>query len=203
MRSLRAWLSSAACMVCSALLLSGCSTSAEDEAKINSVITALPTEVVGCTFLGEVDSGSHTFTLQSARNYMRLAAAELGANTVVETHVIVTPDLPMYLWPDPIFGRPYYSPYMDSETFYVTGRAYHCALGQGVKVPTITDTTVQPTHDPLHPQHSQTLDPAVDADSPAQPAPAPAPAPAPQPADSTPATVEPAIGIGVGFDFDL
>ena len=63
MRSLRAWLSSVACMVCSALLLSGCSTSAEDEAKINSVITALPTEVAGCTFLGEVDSGSHTFTL--------------------------------------------------------------------------------------------------------------------------------------------
>lgn len=94
-----------------AAVLSGC-VSPQEEAMANSVITALPQEVQGCTFLGDVDSVSRA-TIGSARFEVKLQTAKMGGTHVVETYAY-----PMMLsWPD--FG------------IAITGRAYRCPAGKG------------------------------------------------------------------------
>lgn len=78
-------------LVGTAVGLSACSISPEDQALIDSVVTALPSEVEGCSFVGNVDNLMLRPTIEGARNDLRLQAARLGANHVVETHLVVTP----------------------------------------------------------------------------------------------------------------
>lgn len=67
-----------------ALLLCGC-YSDQEIAAARAVITALPEEVRGCTFLGNVDAAPRG-TIENARFEIQYAAAQLGATHVVETH---------------------------------------------------------------------------------------------------------------------
>ena len=60
-----------------ALSLNGCYSDLEI-AKANHVMTALPEEVQGCTFLGNVDTGP-VGTIQTARFQLQYDAAKLGA----------------------------------------------------------------------------------------------------------------------------
>lgn len=73
----------AAAVAC-APLLNGCS-SAYDEAMAFGVITALPYEVRGCAFLGNVDTPPR-MTIENARYDLKLKAAKLGASHLVETY---------------------------------------------------------------------------------------------------------------------
>ena len=103
------------------LTLNGCASSPDDEAMVASVITALPTEVTGCTFITEVDNNFAASTMATARNRLKLQVAQVGGNTLVETYAVKT-------LAEPFWGRPFYrglAAYSD-EGFYITGRAYLC-----------------------------------------------------------------------------
>lgn len=155
----------AACMVGAAWLVSACATPPENQAKIDSVITALPTEVEKCTFLGEVDSQFLTFVLEEARNRLKIQTANLGGNTLVETHLAVSSTC-SYMYPDPWFDHPAWANTMNNQGFYLTGRAYYCPDGMGVKAaPHLINKAQQ--------ARSQLLLPAITADSEAAPAPDP------------------------------
>ena len=65
------------------LTLSSC-TNVQDEQEATRVITALPTEVQGCTFLGDLDT-TPRITMSNARFELKRMAAKLGATHVVET----------------------------------------------------------------------------------------------------------------------
>lgn len=121
------WLS----VVTLSLGLSGCATPPEDLAMISQVVTALPQEIEGCSFVGEVDNDHVRYTIQGARDNLRLQTAKLGANTVVETHLLVTPDVTI-LYPHSWFSSAPLST-ASSPTFYLSGRAYICGEGQGPK----------------------------------------------------------------------
>lgn len=98
-----------------AFLLSAC-VSAEDQAAANRVITALPQEVQGCTFLGNVDSRSRA-SIGPARFELKLQTAALGGTHLVET--LAFPQLMGAGWD---FGT------------VLSGRAYRCPEGLGPKV---------------------------------------------------------------------
>lgn len=72
------------CSFSSAIVLNGC-TSAQDEALANSVITALPNEVRGCVFLGNVDTAPR-MTIENARFDLKLKAGMIGATHVTESY---------------------------------------------------------------------------------------------------------------------
>lgn len=114
-----------------AMALSGCATSPEDQAMLSQVVTALPQEVEGCTFVGNVDNEHVHYTMQGARDNLRLQVARLGANTVVETHLLVTPDFTV-IYPYSWFSSAPLST-MSSPTFFISGRAYICGENQGPK----------------------------------------------------------------------
>lgn len=114
----------------SLVVVSGCATAPEDQAMIESVVTALPQEVEGCTFVGNVDNDYISYTMQAARNNLRFKAAQLGANTLVETHLAVTPSM-SYLYPDPWFGHGAWANTMNAPSFFLSGRAYRCPAGKG------------------------------------------------------------------------
>ena len=97
-------------------LLTAC-VSPQEEAQARRVITALPQEVAGCTFLGDVDSYSRA-TIGNARFEVKLKAARLGATHLVEMHVF-----PQLMGPSFDFG------------YVLTGRAYLCPPGLGPKLP--------------------------------------------------------------------
>lgn len=125
-------------MLCSWLILAtlslwlgGCATPPENLAMISQVVTALPQEVEGCSFIGEVDNDHVRYTIQGARDNLRLQTARLGANTVVETHLLVTPDVTI-LYPYSWFSSAPLST-VSSPSFYLSGRAYICGEGQGPK----------------------------------------------------------------------
>ena len=101
----------------SLVVVSGCATAPEDQAMIESVVTALPQEVEGCTFVGNVDNDYISYTVQAARNNLRFKAAQLGANTLVETH--------------PWFGHGAWANTMNAPSFFLSGRAYRCPAGKG------------------------------------------------------------------------
>lgn len=147
------------------VLLTGCATSPEDQAKIDSVVTALPTEVAQCTFLGDVATTS--FTLPSAREELKLQTAELGGNHLVETSVNVV-NAPAFGYG--FRGEPYF--YGMDTTFYLSGRAYFCAPGTGVVRPLQQNVPVKIVdqvipREPLSLKQSE--QPQVKSQSPAQP----------------------------------
>lgn len=107
----------AAVLGLSSLLLTGC-VSDQEIASANSVITALPTEVEGCTFLGNIDTLPR-MTITNARFDLRLKAANLGATHVVET----------FAYPA-LMGRPGWD-----YGVAMSGRAYLCPEGKGPILP--------------------------------------------------------------------
>lgn len=116
--------------IAAAFVLNGCAAyTPEEESMIASVVTALPTEVEGCTFLGDVANQYGAVNLASARNQIKLQAAMLGANHVVETNMGVSPGMFFYRDSPFIAGPSGYTP----DQFYLTGRAYICPEGKGVK----------------------------------------------------------------------
>ncbi|MGN0902662.1 MAG: hypothetical protein ACI4M9_05190 [Succinivibrio sp.] len=95
-------------------LLQGCYS--DDE--INSahkIITALPTEIEGCTFVADLDSGGFA-TIENARFYLKHLTVKAGGTHLVETHAV----------PTVISAR--------TVGVILSGRAYKCPLGLGPKV---------------------------------------------------------------------
>lgn len=129
-----------------ALGLSGCSINPEDQALIDSVVTALPNEVEGCSFVGNVDNVTVRPSIEWARNELRLQAARLGANHVVETHLAVAP-YRSFLWSERDFEFPGHASMINATQFYMSGRAYLCPEGKGVKVarPQVNTQSALPT----------------------------------------------------------
>lgn len=113
-----------------ALSVSACSAYNNlEQAQIDSVITALPHEVEGCTFLGEVHNNYGSFSILAARNLLKLQTAQLGGNHLVETNMAVSYDR---MFPAPAnWDTPFYG----QDEFYLLGRAYHCPLGKGLISP--------------------------------------------------------------------
>lgn len=108
--------------------LMGCSSYTDQElAAMEQVVTALPNEVEGCTFLGDINSNYGSFTINGARNVLKLKTAQLGGNHLVETNLAVRAG---YMFPPSNWD----SPWMDQDEFYMTGRAYYCPAGKGVTV---------------------------------------------------------------------
>lgn len=101
------------CSVSSTFVLNGC-TSAQDEIMAQGVITALPTEVQGCVFLGNVDTAPR-ITAENARFDLKLKAASLGATHVTESYAFA--QLINRLSPD--------------VGVALSGRAYRCPEGLG------------------------------------------------------------------------
>lgn len=95
------------------ILLSAC-TSAYDEAAAQRVITALPHEVRGCTFLGNVDTAPR-ITIENARFDLKLKAATLGATHITESYAYAQ-----------LLNR------LSSDMgIALSGRAYACPQGLG------------------------------------------------------------------------
>lgn len=69
---------------CGTLLLNACASD-QEIAMAKKVITALPQEVAGCQFLGNVDTGARA-TIANARFDLQLQTAALGGTHLVETH---------------------------------------------------------------------------------------------------------------------
>ena len=67
-------------------LLNGCYSDAEMQSA-GKVITALPQEVAGCTFVGDVDTNGARAMMEQARLELKIKAAKLGATHLVETFV--------------------------------------------------------------------------------------------------------------------
>lgn len=83
----------------------------------HKVITALPTEVEGCTFLGNVDNNTGYMNVENARFNLQMKVADLGGTHLVE----------IYAYPVRV-----------TRHFYgvaVSGRAYKCPLGKGPILP--------------------------------------------------------------------
>lgn len=97
---------------CAALLLTSC-VSDQDIAAASAIITALPQEVQGCVFVGEVDTMPRVM-IYNARFDLKLKAARLGA-----THVVELFAYPALMRPGWDFG------------VALSGRAYRCPAGLG------------------------------------------------------------------------
>lgn len=98
------------------LLLATSCISQEEIDEVNKVVTAMPSEVQGCTFVGDVDVSPRA-TMGNARFDMKRKALYLGATHVVEINAFCAP---IGAFPD--FG------------YAMTGRAYWCPEGLGPKV---------------------------------------------------------------------
>jgi hypothetical protein len=109
------FLSKAIVTTLSIILASGC-VSEYDEKRANMIITALPTEVADCTFLGELDTPGYTM-IGAARFNLKLQAANLNATHLVETHA----------YSFPMVGR--------LLGVALSGRAYRCPVGKGPILP--------------------------------------------------------------------
>ena len=96
-------------------LLNGC-FSEQEVASAREVVTALPVEIVGCTFVGNVDIEGRA-VIQTARLELKIETARLGGTHVVETHAYATLLVPHMLG------------------VAVSGRAYKCPPGKGPKLP--------------------------------------------------------------------
>ncbi len=75
-----------ALMLSMASVLSACYSDAE-VSDANKVITALPQEIDGCSFITDVDTIGARATLEQARFELKLKASRVGATHLVETHV--------------------------------------------------------------------------------------------------------------------
>ena len=67
-------------------VLSSCYSDAE-VSDANKVITALPQEIEGCSFIKDVDTIGARATIEQARFELKLKASRMGATHLVETHV--------------------------------------------------------------------------------------------------------------------
>lgn len=99
-------------IACISFVLTGCMSAQEQEAA-NRIITALPTEVEGCTFIADVDNSGPYSTVAMARFNLKHQSAQLGATHLVEKYA-----------------------YTSHITFkllgvVLSGRAYKCPLGKG------------------------------------------------------------------------
>ena len=94
------------------VVLTGC-MSAEEQAAANKVITALPTEVEGCTFIADVDNSGPYATVHMARFNLKHQAAQMGATHLVEKYA--------------------YTAHISFKLLGVvlSGRAYKCPAGKG------------------------------------------------------------------------
>lgn len=97
---------------CIAVVLTGC-MSAEEQAAANKVITALPTEVEGCTFIADVDNNGPYSTVGMARFNLKHQAAQMGATHLVEKYA--------------------HTEHISFKLLGVvlSGRAYKCPAGKG------------------------------------------------------------------------
>lgn len=115
--------------VASALVLNGCAAyTPQEEDMIASVVTALPSEVEGCTFLGDVNNHYGAVNLESARRNLKLKTAQLGGNHLVETNMSVMPGFFLYNDGPFLHGPSGMAP----TEFFLSGRAYNCPAGKGV-----------------------------------------------------------------------
>ena len=92
--------------------LQGC-YSKQELNEANKIITALPTEVEGCTFIADVDTNAPFAHIDNARFSLKMAVAKLGGTHLVETHV----------YPRPLTRR--------MLGVGLSGRAYKCPKGKG------------------------------------------------------------------------
>lgn len=130
-------------LMLSALLLGGCISPEQmkaNEEMANSVITALPTEVQGCTFLGEVDARPR-MSIATTRYELKILAAKLGATHVVET-LSYPQKLNRLTWD---YG------------VALTGRAYLCPEGLGPKVNNPQGELKMPDHMPQPTLNSESI----------------------------------------------
>ncbi|MGN0915184.1 MAG: hypothetical protein ACI4NE_02355 [Succinivibrio sp.] len=97
-----------------AALLQGC-YSDDEIASAHKIITALPTEIEGCTFVADLDSGGFA-TIENARFYLKHLTVKAGGTHLVETYAV----------PTVITAR--------TVGVILSGRAYKCPLGLGPKV---------------------------------------------------------------------
>lgn len=102
----------AAAIAVAAAALSGCYSDAE-VADAHKVITALPQEVAGCVFVGDVDTYGARAIISQARFDLKMQAAKLGATHLVET----------FVWPGVITRS--------LLGVGLSGRAYRCPAGKG------------------------------------------------------------------------
>lgn len=78
----------------------------------NNVITALATEIDGCTFIKDIDSNAAA-RIESARFELKMKAASLQGTHIVETHA----------FPTRLIGR--------TVGVVLSARVYRCPLGKG------------------------------------------------------------------------
>lgn len=103
------------CMLALGLTLTGCSLS-EDEQVAAAILSSSEEGVKGCTFLKEIDTRARA-TIGNARYELKLAASKIGATHVVEMFAYAT-----------TYNN------LDWELgIALTGRAYLCQNGQGIK----------------------------------------------------------------------
>lgn len=115
--------------VTTALVLNGCAAyTPQEEDMIASVVTAMPSEVVGCTFVGDVNNHYGAVNLESARRLLKLKTAQLGGNHLVETNMSVMPGFFFYDDGPFLHGPSGMAP----TEFFLSGRAYSCPTGKGV-----------------------------------------------------------------------
>lgn len=107
--------------------------SAEDQALVESVVTALPNEVAGCTFVGDINQ--RAYSVEGAQNFAKIEAAKMGANHIVITNIVSSFDSGFGFYGG--FGssccRWGLGYYPDPADFNISARAYLCEKGQGVK----------------------------------------------------------------------
>lgn len=94
--------------------LSGCATEEEIKAA-KQIITSMPNEVAGCTFIADIDTHGSAM-MDGARFFLKLEASKLGA-----THVVEQFAYPVLIGPQVIGVA-------------LTGRAYRCPQGLGPKL---------------------------------------------------------------------
>lgn len=136
MKTMRVWrrMIALGAMLMVGLGLNGCMSPEEaqnNERLASSVVTALPLEVQGCTFLGEVDARPR-MTIANSRYELKILAAKLGATHVVET-LSYPQKLNRMTWD---YG------------VALTGRAYLCPEGLGPKVSNPQAELKMPEHMP-------------------------------------------------------
>lgn len=107
-----AGIAAAALLAAGTLTLSGCYSDTE-LADAHKVITALPQEVAGCVFLGDVDTYGARALISQARFDLKLQASKMGATHLVET----------FAWPG-VLTR-------SMLGVGLSGRAYRCPAGKG------------------------------------------------------------------------
>lgn len=99
------------CTLLSSVLICSC-YSQEQIDSANKIITALSTEIEGCTFIKDIDSNAAA-RIENARFELKMKAESIGGTHIVETHA----------YPTRLIGR--------SVGVVLSARVYKCPLGKG------------------------------------------------------------------------